>query len=1290
MHETSVKTKEENKDWATGHSNGQKNTGNNQGLEIARDFSKTLDMSLLRAMGNARVAQAMQTKGPGKQLPGKQLPENLKEGIENLSGYSMDDVNVHYNSPKPSQLHAQAYTQGSNIHIAPGMDRHLPHEAWHAVQQKQGRVRPTPRMEGRGLNINDDRNLEREADIFGTKASQTRDFPLTPPSPPAHGQTRWNTIHGTKASQTGESSLNPPSPMKYGQTRSNTIQATGGYQALQDNRWAHSTGIFEKFRKKELLVKEIIKQKVALGTPGWFELNKRQLEIYSSRVFELLDEIQNSDMNVLMIAHQQVNMGATLSPEEKADDLEQQIRKINEKISKLEKDFDVQTKKEKKEKLKRERRNLNKKDPFGYAAKIQQLTDEINTLNDEIIPLNLGRDRQNVEERLKNLMGHKKRLERELMLQEAQVGKEGINIDFLNTTEKDEHGREIVRIYMAIVAPDFNNNYKDFYLKDNDKLTYSANDKVMWVSFGTPFRTISWFQKYSLDAPGDNVPLIRSFAVPISYINTFMQNLTTEEAALRKGSTLETEKLNLKLEDYYGKDYKGQFYRGEINLIDPFLMNVDIKYPNQFGIGRVITTEERPRDRDFFDKTTAKASQLREELDSAQYDQQIKSTRKNITELEDLQEQINNEDYSYTPDEFDRIILEKFASIDLTKLSPSGMVKTFFRPLIEGESLEDFWELLQWEPHDSRSRALRILNFAEDEPRLDEANKKLAELKKAKREAVEGITNLTTGDSKLKGHLADIAKKLEKEFQSSGIDMGSSAMKELLKKAISGSFKTIAMGKDRSYEHISYKEGPLQEYWDLIASLGPQYNAEHPAAHLLGKEYTALHKLDMDSWSSQTPEQTREIYSKMRFFFHGLDSRISNSVPLDGENDTDLLTDLPTDLDISLDSHLEAMVRQIEAKQFPDKKMINWYQETNVVDTLGTILDLNQATPADVLGLPEDLYSDRRDRHGNLMVRSAAETFFAEQTIASEKSLDFIADNVDKLIKEIEKPEKAPGLRGKLGENTYLKRDIQELLGKKVEKSPGIEAEIPLTRHTIVKVLEKMRHIRGEKNRHAQLRMVYFFFHFIRPFAQIISEKYKSKVMDPIPQAEGELAGSGLEIKNRDEQSSHFDFLNPQPKTFGILDPNLVVRDKSRDMPYDKMRSPNVYVPQEESDMTKYMKRQDQPFVGGVSGTTRDQSQVLEEIFDKETLKKNYWDFQLLNAAFMIGNAYHSFFESIYVAARYDRYTDIGAKVLTEFDKASLPGTSKYEIYVNILKLIDADRSIFDGFEDWYNEKVKE
>lgn len=48
------------------------------------------------------------------------LPDDLKAGVEALSGFSMDDVRVHYNSSKPAQLQALAYMQGTEIHVGPG------------------------------------------------------------------------------------------------------------------------------------------------------------------------------------------------------------------------------------------------------------------------------------------------------------------------------------------------------------------------------------------------------------------------------------------------------------------------------------------------------------------------------------------------------------------------------------------------------------------------------------------------------------------------------------------------------------------------------------------------------------------------------------------------------------------------------------------------------------------------------------------------------------------------------------------------------------------------------------------------------------------------------------------------------------------------------------------------------------------------------------------------------------------------------------------------------------------
>ncbi|WP_264537886.1 DUF4157 domain-containing protein [Flavobacterium sp. N1736] len=122
-------------------------------------------------------AVALQDNRPASILQRKEnntgLPDNLKSGIENLSGHAMDDVKVHYNSDKPAQLNAHAYAQGTDIHVASGQEKHLAHEAWHVVQQKQGRVKPTLQMKGK-VNVNDDKGLENEADVMGAKALQLK------------------------------------------------------------------------------------------------------------------------------------------------------------------------------------------------------------------------------------------------------------------------------------------------------------------------------------------------------------------------------------------------------------------------------------------------------------------------------------------------------------------------------------------------------------------------------------------------------------------------------------------------------------------------------------------------------------------------------------------------------------------------------------------------------------------------------------------------------------------------------------------------------------------------------------------------------------------------------------------------------------------------------------------------------------------------------------------------------------------------------------------------------------
>jgi hypothetical protein len=116
--------------------------------------------------GGAAPPLAVQRKSGGGDLP-----SNLKTGVEKLSGQDMSDVSVHKNSDKPAQLNAHAYAQGTDIHLGPGQEKHLPHEAWHVAQQKQGRVAPTKQFKAE-VEINDDEGLEKEADEMGKKAEE--------------------------------------------------------------------------------------------------------------------------------------------------------------------------------------------------------------------------------------------------------------------------------------------------------------------------------------------------------------------------------------------------------------------------------------------------------------------------------------------------------------------------------------------------------------------------------------------------------------------------------------------------------------------------------------------------------------------------------------------------------------------------------------------------------------------------------------------------------------------------------------------------------------------------------------------------------------------------------------------------------------------------------------------------------------------------------------------------------------------------------------------------------------
>ncbi len=126
------------------------------------------------------------------------LPDSLRSGLESLSGLELDDVRVHRRSARPAALGAAACTEGADIHLGPGQEEHLPHEAWHVVQQKQGRVRPTARLGG--TDIAETGSLEAEADAMGARASACPG-PSTAPrrrvtATPGTVQLKWGSYDG--------------------------------------------------------------------------------------------------------------------------------------------------------------------------------------------------------------------------------------------------------------------------------------------------------------------------------------------------------------------------------------------------------------------------------------------------------------------------------------------------------------------------------------------------------------------------------------------------------------------------------------------------------------------------------------------------------------------------------------------------------------------------------------------------------------------------------------------------------------------------------------------------------------------------------------------------------------------------------------------------------------------------------------------------------------------------------------------------------------------------------------
>lgn len=129
--------------------------------------------------------KSLQTAKPAKQKQSNQnsssrgsLPAAVRSKMENSFGTSFGNVNIYTNSLKAKSMGALAFTQGNNVHFAPGQynpqnysgQALLGHELTHIMQQRAGRV-AVP-QQSKGAPINADPSLEAEADKLGAKAAK--------------------------------------------------------------------------------------------------------------------------------------------------------------------------------------------------------------------------------------------------------------------------------------------------------------------------------------------------------------------------------------------------------------------------------------------------------------------------------------------------------------------------------------------------------------------------------------------------------------------------------------------------------------------------------------------------------------------------------------------------------------------------------------------------------------------------------------------------------------------------------------------------------------------------------------------------------------------------------------------------------------------------------------------------------------------------------------------------------------------------------------------------------------
>ena len=372
---------------------------------------------------------------------------------------------------------------------------------------------------------------------------------------------------------------------------------------------------------------------------------------------------------------------------------------------------------------------------------------------------------------------------------------------------------------------------------------------------------------------------------------------------------------------------------------------------------------------------------------------------------------------------------------------------------------------------------------------------------------------------------------------------------------------------------------------------------------------------------------------------------------------------------------------------------------TDTHQELLKLLEINQLTPGALLEPDLTLDSAQRDAAGNNKVKSMTEQAIADELMTSRKldlntvtnalvahlTRDGIEQHekvIDDLTRKMAQLEGMSKSRQALTPEqeafkVSLEKDTDKVLQGFKEKYQPAAAVTSILKNNLVQndlaalkkgndsrlsdealLLKSLKDFAANRDEKSRRLGANLFCHCLREVSkEINNQQAEARALEALDAPDAPNEDLEMEPKVAHAQLPVFKVNNRiQHHQYGTL---LNQNAQAYGMPFDPMRSSSGFRPDPTSPTTAYMQDKDLPFVGGISGTTRDIIKALPTLAPGLSAQESK-DLMLLNAGFMAKNQYHSIPEALYPAARLD-VGGAGAELLQAFDSAKQGNTAFYQ-----------------------------